>query len=184
VYQRDAGEDVAVVGAATPVVVLGPRLTANQVSPGAARALVARAVELTRPEHVAFTGIPLADATHLLASVARLFGSPTLRDAAHNLVDDEDLQRARDEMVKAALSLKIRGRLEQLLQGLPPTGLDVGAYVAACQRTADRSAFLVGGDPTTIVADCAARGEGVRHLIALVAHAHFFPARHKLGLAR
>jgi hypothetical protein len=47
-----------------------------------------------------FAGLPLADATRLLASGRRSFGPPTLRDAAENLVDDEDVQRGHDEMVK------------------------------------------------------------------------------------
>ena len=183
-YQRDSGPDITVVGAATPVVVLGPRLTGNQTSPAEARALIARAVELARPEHIAFTGLPIEGAMRLLASVARLFGSPTLRDAAHNLVQDEDVQRGHDEMVKAALSVKIRTRLDQLLQQLEPRALDVQAYLYACHRTADRAALLLGGDPATIARECAARHEGIEHLITVMAHADFFTARQKLGLSR
>ncbi len=182
-YQRDSGPDISVVGAATPVVILGPRLSANQASIGDARALIARSVELTRPEHIAFAGLPLADATRLLASVVRLFGTSTLRDAAHNLVVDEDMQRGHDEMVKAALSVKIRTRLDQLLQQLQPNALDVQSYLYACHRTADRAALLLGGDPSTIVRECAARHEGIEHLIALMAHADFFATRKKLGVS-
>jgi tetratricopeptide (TPR) repeat protein len=183
-YQRESGPDITVVGAATPVIVLGPRLINNQASPGEARALIARAVELTRPEHIAFTGLPYDGASRLLASVARLFGPPTLRDAAENLVQDEDLQRGHDELVKAALSVKIRTRLDELLKTLPPNALDVQSYVHACHRTADRAALLLGGDPAAITRECAARHDGVEHLISLLAHASFFTTRAKLGLGR
>jgi hypothetical protein len=181
-YQRESGPDITVVGAATPVIVLGPRLINNQASPGEARALIARAVELTRPEHIAFTGLPYDGASRLLASVARLFGSPTLRDAAENLVQDEDVQRGHDEMVKAALSVKIRTRLDELLKTLPPNALDVQSYVYACHRTADRAALLLGGESSAITRECAGRHDGVEHLISLIAHADFFATRAKLGL--
>ena len=179
-YQREDGPDITVVGAATPVVVLGPRLTGNATTPAEARSAIARAVELTRPEHIVFAGLPFADATRLLASVARLFGSPTLRDAAENLVEDEDVQRGHDEMVKAALSVKIRARLDQLMAALEPSALDVTTYLAACQRTADRAALLLGGDPAAITAACAARGESMHHLISLIANPGFFGVRAKL----
>jgi tetratricopeptide (TPR) repeat protein len=193
VYQRDTGPDITVVGAATPIIVLGPRLTGNTSSsppaggqPAAgqneARALIARAVELTRPEHIVFAGLPLADATRLLASVARLFGPPTLRDAAENLVDDEDVQRGHDEMVKAALPVKIRSRLDQILASLPPSALDVQSHLYACDRTADRAALLLGGDAATVARECAARNEGIEHLITLIGHPDYFTTRAKLGL--
>jgi hypothetical protein len=183
-YQHNSGPDITVVAAATPVIVLGPRLSGNATTPGEARALIAGAVELTRPEHIAFAGLPLANAMSLLASVARLFGTPTIRDAAENLVDDEDMQRGHDEMVKAALSVKIRTRITEVLATLPPNALDVAAFAAAAHRTADRAALLLGGDPATIARNCAARGEGVQHLIALLSHQAFFPTRQKLGLTR
>ena len=70
-YQRDDGPDVTVVAAGTPVIVLGPRLAAEGDAGPAReiRALLARAVELTRPEHLAFAGLPPRDATRLAASV-------------------------------------------------------------------------------------------------------------------
>lgn len=182
-YQRDQGPDVTVVSAATPVIVLGPRLTAaDSVTSDAIRAQLARAVELTRPEHIVFAGLPLADATRLVASVVRLFGPPALREAAHALVADPDVQRGHDEMVKAALSVKIRSRLEQVLTTVPPRALDVQRYLLACQRTADRAALLLGGDPKTIVAAATARGERATHLIAALAHPAWLPLRTKLGV--
>jgi len=188
-YHRDDGPDVTIISAATPVIVLGPRLAEGSATPGEARALLARAVELTRPEHIAFAGLPIADATRLLASVARLFGSPALREAADALVADPDVQRGHDEMVKAALSVKIRSRLEQVLASLSRfatvdqlVALDVTRYVAACHRTADRAALLLDGDPATIARLCAARRESTTHLISAIAQPGWMALRTKLGV--
>ena len=185
-YQRDTGRDITVVGASSPVIVLGPRLitdpAAGGVSATEARALLARAIELARPEHVAFTGLPFRDATRLLASVARLFGGAALRAAAENFIEDDTVQQSHDETVKAALSLKLRTRLEQALASVPPAALDVTAYRAACHRTADRAALLLGGDPAVIAKLCLARGESTAHLISAFAQPGWLPLRTKLGV--
>jgi len=183
-YQRDEGPDVTVVAAATPVIVLGPRLTSGDasVASSAVRATLARAVELTRPEHVVFAGMPLPDATRLLASVVRLFGTPQLKEASAALVDDPDVQRVHDEMVKAALSVKIRTRLEQTLATTSLFVLDVRHHLAACERTADRAALLVDGDPKTIAELAAARGAKLHHLIGAVAQPGWLALRARLGL--
>ncbi|HEU0030480.1 MAG TPA: tetratricopeptide repeat protein [Kofleriaceae bacterium] len=184
-YQTDHGDDdITVVGAATPVIVLGPRLTSPDTPAAEARALVARAVELTRPEHLAFAGLPEIGATRLLASIARLFGPQPLRDASAFLVDDPDIQRGHDDMVKAALSVKIRTRLEQLLANVPASALDVEVYLAACHRTADRAALLLGGDPKTIAQLCRARDEAFNHLISAAAHQAWLPLKQKLGVTK
>jgi tetratricopeptide (TPR) repeat protein len=217
-YERDAGPDIAVVSAATPVIVLGPRMleptgdvapsagrpagktvgvSAHRDAPGPRdahaliavstttaeiRAIVTRAVELTRPEHVAFAGLPRADAIRLLASVVRLFGPAPLREAAGALVGDPDVQRGHDEMVKAALPVKLRTRLEHLLAGLSAATLDVERHVAACERSADRAALLLGGDPKTIADLAIARGERTAHLISAIARPQWLALRSRLGL--
>ena len=183
-YQVDEGADVTVVAAATPVIVIGPRLAA-ETSPlphEAIRALLARGVELTRPEHLAFAGLPAAESARLVASVARLFGPALLRDALAASVTDEDIQRAHDEMVKAALPVKLRTRLEQQLQAVPPMSLDTARYAAACERTADRAALLVGGDAVTIAAAAKARGDSAEHLIRAIAQPGWLALRAKLGV--
>ena len=185
-YERDAGPDAAVLVAATPVIVLGPRMLADATKPAEVRAILARAVELTRPEHAAFAGLPAIDLTRLVASVVRLFGPAALRDATAALVDDPDVQRGHDDMVKAALPVRLRTRFEQLLAGLPPEATDLAHYLAryraACERGADRAALLVGGDPATIASLAAARGEGHGHLITALAHPGWLPLRTRLGL--
>jgi tetratricopeptide (TPR) repeat protein len=181
-YERDAGPDVTVVSAATPVIVLGPRMLADTTPTTELRAILTRAVELTRPEHVAFAGLALADVTRLVASVVRLFGPGPLRDVANALIGDPDVQRGHDDMVKAALPVKVRARFELQLATLPPAALDVPRYRAACERSADRAALLLGGDPGTIAALAAARGERVDHLISAVAQPAWLPLRARLGL--
>ncbi len=175
-YQVDHGPDVTIVASATPTIVIGPRLVSDATPHAEVRALLARAVTLLRPEHLAFAGLPVAEAIRLAVSVARLFGPPALRDATASLVGDADIQRSNDELVKGALSVKIRGRLEELLRTLP--ALDVAAYVAASHRAADRAALLLDGDPAIV----AALAGGHAHLIRAVAHPAWLPLRQRLGL--
>jgi tetratricopeptide (TPR) repeat protein len=181
-YERDDGPDAEVIAAATPVIVLGPRMLAGATPAGELRAILARAVELTRPEHAAFAGLSEADGARLIASVVRLFGPAALREATAALVDDPDVQRGHGDMVKAALPVRLRGRFEQLLAGVSPAALDLARYRAACERSADRAALLVGGDPVTIAALAAARGDGHGHLIAALAQPGWLPLRTRLGL--
>jgi tetratricopeptide (TPR) repeat protein len=181
-YERDQGPDVTVVNAATPVIVLGSRMLDMATPTAEIRAILTRAVELTRPEHAAFAGLPTVDATRLVASVVRLFGPAALRDAVNPLVADPDVQRGHDEMVRAVLPVKLRTRLEQLLAAMSPAVLDVRRYRAACERSADRAALLLDGDPRTIANLATARGEGHEHLISAIAHPQWLPLRTRLGL--
>ncbi len=180
---KDDAPDITVVSAAPPVIVLGKRLTAESGTPSdVVRGMLARAVELTRPEHVVFAGMPIADATRLLASVVRLFGPAPMKEAAAALVTDEDVQRGHDEMVKAALSVKIRTRLEQVLSTTSLFVLDVRHHLLACERTADRAALLVGGDAKTIADGARARSPNLAHLISAVAQPGWLALRAKLGV--
>ncbi|MGE5184465.1 MAG: tetratricopeptide repeat protein, partial [Acidobacteriota bacterium] len=184
-YHHDTAADVTVIAAGTPVIVLGRRMMseATPASVTEVRALLARAVELARPEHLAFAGLPARDATRLLTSVVRLFGPPALREAVSALLVDEDVQRAHDEVVKGALPVKLRTRLEGLLATLPADALDNARYLAHCYRSADRAALLAGGDPAVIVAAAKARGDGVDHLIRAIAHPQWMALRLKIGVA-
>jgi tetratricopeptide (TPR) repeat protein len=182
-YFVDTPHDVTVVAAATPVLVLGRRMTTEASPPPDTeiRAILARGVELTKPEHLAFAGLPQRDATRLLTSVVRLFGPQPLKEAVSAFVD-EDVQRAHDEAVKGALPVKLRTRLEGLLANIPPHALDNAAYVTVCERDADRAALLLGGDPATIAAGAKARGDGFEHLIKAIGHPRWFSTRAKLGI--
>jgi hypothetical protein len=183
-YEHEDAPDISVIAAGTPVIVLGPRLASesNAVPTAEVRALLARAVELTRPEHLAFAGLPPREATRLLTSIARLFGSSSLRESVSALLVDEEVQRAHDDMVKAALPVKLRTRLEQLLAGLPASGLDNARYLATCHRNADRAALLLGGDAAVIVAGARARGDQTEHLIRAIGQPTWLATRAKLGV--
>jgi tetratricopeptide (TPR) repeat protein len=182
-YFADTTHDVTVVAAATPTIVLGRRLTTEASPPplDEIRALLARAVELTRPQHLAFAGLPPREATRLLTSIVRLFGPPALREAVSAFVD-EDVQRAHDDAVKGALPVKLRTRLETLLAAMPASALDNAKYLMVCERNADRAALLVGGDPNVIVGCARARNDGVEHLIRAVGHPQWLATRQKLGV--
>jgi len=182
-YHADTQTDVTVVAAGTPVIVLGRRLSseATPIALDEVRAILARAVELTRPEHLAFAGLPQRDATRLLTSVVRLFGPQPLKEAVSAFVD-EDVQRGHDEMVKGALPVKLRTRLESLLAGMPVSALDNAKYLMVCERNADRAALLVGGDAGVIVAGAKARSDNTDHLIRGIGHPNWLATRHKLGI--
>jgi len=92
------------------------------------------------------------------------------------MVADADIQRGHDELVKGALSVKLRSRLEELLRGT--TALDVAGYVAASLRAADRAALLLDGDPATV----ARLATGTAHLVRACASPGWLPLRQRLGL--
>jgi len=83
-------------------------------------------------------------------------------------------------MARAALHVKLRTRLEHLFAALP--SFDPQRHAAAIQRTADRAALLLAGDPATICAIARERLEGANHMIAGVAQPNWLPLRAKLGV--
>jgi tetratricopeptide (TPR) repeat protein len=171
IYQHDnASNDAIVVCSSTPVIVLSKRIMQTDVPHAELRAIVGRAVELTRSEHVAVAGLSNDDAKRTIAAVVRLFGPPTLREAADTLVSDQDVQRAFDETVKGALSVRLRTRLETFLKNLAPAALDLERYRSAVMRTADRAALLLGGSPAVIVATAQARQQPLAPLLSTIGH--------------
>jgi Tfp pilus assembly protein PilF len=179
-YQReDVIGDAQVLCTATPIIVLSERLMKGHLSLSEARTVIARAVEMTRPEHIAIIGLTPADAARTLAAVIRLFGPPALRDAGNALIEDQDVQRVFDETVRGALSVKLRTRFEQLLKTMEPSAFDIAAYTAAIHRTADRAALLLGGSAATIVANHGYDGQ-IAELTKLVGHPHWQATRTEL----
>ncbi|MBP9086992.1 MAG: tetratricopeptide repeat protein [Kofleriaceae bacterium] len=178
IYQHDNPlADATVICTSTPVIVLSTRVMQGELPHATLRAIVGHAVELTRLEHVAIAGLSEEDARRTVAAVVRMFGPPSLREAADQLVTDQDVQRAFDETVKGALSVKLRTRLEQFLKNLEPAALDLQRYRRAVLRTADRAALLLGGAPATVVELATARGQALGPLLATVAHPHWAATR-------
>ncbi|MBK9033603.1 MAG: tetratricopeptide repeat protein [Myxococcales bacterium] len=180
VYARDDADapDLQLVCAGTPIVVFGPRL--GDTVDGARRFALGRIAELTRPERAVVAGLPDVEVATLLAALVRSFAPPASHGAVARLIADPDVQRARDEMVRGALSVKVRQRFEQLFADLPPTAIELGRHRAAVQRVAERAGLLVSGD-------CAAAlvkpTGGVAAVVRTVAHPDYVPLRAKLGLA-
>ena len=174
--------DVRVVCGATPVVVLGPRALATDADPGVVRAALARAVALTLPSRVIAAGLAAADGARLIAAVARLFGPPPLRAAIARTVADEEVQRAYDEVVRSALPVRIRTRLEQALATATAPELDLAPHRARGDRAADRVAVLLAPDITTAVALVRQRGGELGHLVRLLCDPRTVAARARLGL--
>ena len=129
--------------------------------PDEIRALLARAVELTRPEHLAFAGLPARDATRLLD-----LGRPPVRPRPRCARPSRRCSPTRTSsarttsIVKAALPVKLRTRLEQLLadDARRPRSTTRSTSPSA-QRNADRAALLARRRPAAIAALAKARGE-------------------------
>jgi Tfp pilus assembly protein PilF len=181
-YLRDepGAPPVQVVCAATPLVVLGPRLQGDLDL--AARFQLGRAAELTRPARMVAIGLAPADLRATCAALVRNFAPPPLHAAIAALVPDVEVQRARDEAVRGALPVKLRLRFEQQFAGLAAGDLVLDRFLAACERVADRAGMLVSGDPSAALASAADRGLGP----ASVLRAGFDPAyaalRARLGV--
>jgi hypothetical protein len=176
------GAEARILCAATPIVVLGPDLLSETGDAGVRRAAMARAAELVRPERLVAAGLSDADGARLVAAVARLFGPAALRTAVSRGVRDEEVQRAYDDVVRSALPVRVRTRLEQLLATATLEDLNLGRYRAACQRAADRAAMLLAPDLAAALAAVRRRGGELGHLVRLVATPGFRDARAALGL--
>jgi hypothetical protein len=175
-YERDAGLDRG-RGRAATVIVLGPRMLAVALTDGPRSP---DAIGRAHPaEHAAFAQLPPADRPGSWPGGPVVGRRPARRGP---IVDDPDVQRGHDDMVKAALPIKVRSRLEQLLTQIPAAALDLASYRAACERSADRAALLLGGTPSAIAALATARGESHGHLISAIAQPGWLALRARLGL--
>ena len=184
-YGRDdaSAPDVQLVCAGTPIVVLGPRVTTIAGSiDGAARFALGRVAELSRPERVVVAGLAEAEIRSVFAALVRSFGPPASHGAVRGLFGDPDVQRARDESVRGALSVKLRMRFEQLFATIAPAELDLARYAAASRRIADRAGLLVSGDPAAALASSNATGAGIEPIVAAVTSPAYPSLRALLGV--
>lgn len=183
-YQRDdaSGPDVEILCGGSTLVVLGPRLTGQLPPPPPAelRAILARAAALTRPEHLVFVGLPSPDLARLVASCARLFGPPALRQAAQRFVIDADVQRAYEDMIRGVLTVKLRARIEEALAAPGLSELDLAGTIEASQRSADGAALALGTDLTAVVRVVSGRGAAATHLVKMLAHPGWPATRQRL----
>ncbi len=175
--------DARVVCAATPIVVLGPRVVADAGSiDSAARFALGRVAELSRPERFIAAGLAELHACAVFAALVRCFAPSASHDAVRALFSDPDIQRVRDDQVRGALSVKLRQRFEQLFASIPPLALDLRRYTAACHRVADRAGLLVSGDCAAALASAAASGAGAESIVAAVTTPAYATLRATLGV--
>ena len=111
----------------------------------------------------------------LLSSVATRMPAivPTMRNAATDSAPTANIRK----IIAAAI-----GTPTAIAPGTTDLAAVLAAYRAACERSADRAALLLGGDPAVIVALAAARGDRPAHLISAIAQPGWLPLRARLGL--
>jgi tetratricopeptide (TPR) repeat protein len=165
--------DVAVVCAAPPIVLFGPRLkNPTLLDPrtnARMRFMIGRAVEQARPERVAATGTPPAVFARLVAGLVRAFGRGKTLAVADVPEDKIDAEAQR---LKKTLSVAVRMRLEELLAAAAIDRLDPEAYRAACERAADRAGLIACGSLDAAIGWGQGAGEA-RHLVELAAKARY-----------
>jgi tetratricopeptide (TPR) repeat protein len=187
---RDAAApDIQIVGAAAPIVVLGPRLQTAGKEPAqrsALRFLLGRTAELLRPENIIASGLPQTDYLNLLGALLRLFGPPHLAHALPAEFPDQDAMREHDEALRTALPVKLRERLGMLLEDATARDIDPDRYWSALDRAADRAGLLACGDIATAIQHAGALDEQgrrvARHLIMTALSPSYLRARATLGV--
>ena len=162
--------------AAPPVVVMGPGLAAAQgdadvAGDAALRFRLGRIVELSRPHRV-FAAMPEDAFVQLVAGLRLGFG-PRPDAAAPPAI------LAEAERLRSRLSVGLRQRLTERLAAIPTDELEPRAYLAACQRAADRAGLLACGD-VTVAVRLAGGPRDALHLVHLTASRRYLAARRKL----
>ena len=179
--------DVAVVCAGAPLLVLSSRFLRGPFpSDAEIRFQLGRTAELARPECLLVAGLPRAHATRLLAAAVRLYGPASHRAAIAHLIDEAEVQRAYDDVLRQTVPQQLRERMEQQLAALsqPISAADFDRYAAACNHAADRVGMLFAGDvAVAIAATRAVTGETPRHLVVAATNEAWLAARMRLGVA-
>ncbi len=175
-----AGIDLALLFASPPVVVFGPALASvragsrgdgHQETDAALRFQLGRTVELSRP-HRLFAAMPEDALALLVAGLQHGLGRPQPPAASGQVM-------AEAERLRSRLSVALRQRLTERLAALGPSPLDPRAYVAACQRAADRAGLLACGD-VTVAIQLAGGARRAPHLVQLAASRRYLAIRKKL----
>ena len=83
------------------------------------------------------------------------------------------------DRLRSAIPLLLRRRITERLAGVELGELDTTAYLAACERAADRSGLLACGDIGVAIA-YAGGAARARHLVRLAANPRYLTARKRL----
>ena len=176
---RTTAPDVALVLASPPVVVIGPRLASvragsrsdiDLAGDAALRFQLGRIVELSRPRRMFAGGQSPTAFALLVAALRHAFGPPAETAPPRDVVHEA-------ERLRGKLPLVVRGKFTERLAGT--SSLDARAYLAACQRAADRAGLLVCGDVSIAIA-LAGGTTNAAHLVRLAATQRYLAARRKL----
>ena len=157
------GDDVRVVLASPPVIVIGDGLAAVRAVDGDAkydpllRFKVGRVVELARARRAFAAGVDAEAFALMVAALRHAFApqpnvDPTVADEA--------------KRVHGAIPVTLRGRVSELLAATPPQAMDANAYLVACQRAADRSGLLASGNATVAIKEVSDRPSLVRFAVS------------------
>ena len=174
--------DLALVLAAPPVLVIGPRLASVRAGSRSdfdrsgdtqLRFRVGRVVELARPRRLFAAGAPADAFARLVAGLGYAFGGRATRAATPGEVVAEG------ERLRAKLPVALRQRLSERLAALAPGALDAAAYRAACDRAADRAGLIACGDVGIAIA-LVGGAAAAPHLVQLASQQRYLTARRKL----
>jgi hypothetical protein len=158
-----ATSDLTLLAASPPVVIIGPGLASLRAASrgdrhietdAALRFQLGRIIELSRPYRV-FAALPEENFAQIIAG---------LREGGR---------------LRARLPVALRQRLTERLASLAPDALDPRAYIAACERAADRAGMLACGD-IAVAVELAGGARVASHLVRLAGSRRYLAVRRKL----
>ncbi|MBA3393998.1 MAG: hypothetical protein H0T89_15225, partial [Deltaproteobacteria bacterium] len=184
---RPAVPDLAVLLAAPPVIVLGPRLASTRAKSHAdpatelagdtaLRFQLGRMVELARPRRLFAAGTDEDSFACLVAGLRHAFG-PAPGDQVDARVDREIANEG--ERLRGALPVQLRRRITERLAAASASELDPVAYIAACRRAADRAGLVACGD-VAVALELAGGPDAARHLVQLASTQRYLAARRSM----
>ncbi len=180
-YSVERGQDLSLLLAAPPVVAIGPRLAtvramsqsdADPIVDAELRFRLGRVVELARTKRLLAAGTSPAQFKRFVTGIYQAFGRPMASDPDRSAITEGD-------RLRSAIPLLLRRRLTERLSTVDLAELDTTAYLAACERAADRSGLLACGDVSVAVAYSGGAAQA-RHLVRLAATPRYLAARKKL----
>jgi hypothetical protein len=107
-----------------------------------------------------------------VAGLVRAFGKPTGAEVTRDVAREA-------ERLHQALPVATRRRLSERLASVSPTSVDADAYLAACERAADRAGLVACGHPGYAI-HLAGGPDRAKHLVALAASQKYLAAQRKL----
>ncbi|MEP6859297.1 MAG: hypothetical protein ABJE66_01670 [Deltaproteobacteria bacterium] len=178
-YAIDRGQDLGVLLAAPPVVLIGPRLAsiraqsqsdADPAVDSELRFRLGRVVELVRTRRLLAAGTSPAQFKRFVTGLYHAFAKS---------IDPNNSAVTEGDRLRSAIPLLLRRRITERLAGVELAELDTTAYLAACERAADRSGLLACGDIGVAIAYAGGAAQA-RHLVRLAANPGYLAAHKRL----